>query len=152
MDLQSSHITQLTILTIFFAMHSCEYVEIPQQEKRRTEILTTPPSSPPKTSEAKATKNLSAARCCLTVRGAEVRRRHCLNFPMGPITGCKARATKALSAARHCLTIQGVGVRRKRCPNLPMSPMPSTKQSPQPWGCHLLRRQKSPHPSGILSP
>jgi len=31
--------SQLTILAFFFAMRSCEYVKVPQQEKRRTEIL-----------------------------------------------------------------------------------------------------------------
>ncbi len=32
-------ISQLTILAFFFAMRSCEYVKVPQQEKQRTEIL-----------------------------------------------------------------------------------------------------------------
>jgi hypothetical protein len=32
-------ILQLTILAFFFAMHSCGYIKVPQQEKRRTEIL-----------------------------------------------------------------------------------------------------------------
>jgi hypothetical protein len=32
-------ILQLTILAFFFTMHSCGYVNIPQQEKQRTEIL-----------------------------------------------------------------------------------------------------------------
>ncbi len=32
-------ISQLTILAFFFAMHSCEYVKVPQQEKQCTEIL-----------------------------------------------------------------------------------------------------------------
>ena len=31
--------SQLTILAFFFAMCSCEYLKVPQQEKRRTEIL-----------------------------------------------------------------------------------------------------------------
>ena len=31
--------SQLTILAFFFAMRSCEYVKVPQQDKRRTEIL-----------------------------------------------------------------------------------------------------------------
>ncbi len=32
-------ILQLTILAFFFAMRSCEYVKVPQQEKQQTEIL-----------------------------------------------------------------------------------------------------------------
>jgi len=36
---QQCTISQLTILAFFFAMRSCEYVKVPQQEKRRTEIL-----------------------------------------------------------------------------------------------------------------
>jgi hypothetical protein len=32
-------ISQLTILAFFFAMRSCEYVKVPQHEKRRTDIL-----------------------------------------------------------------------------------------------------------------
>jgi hypothetical protein len=36
---QQFAILQLTILAFFFAVHSCKYVKVPQQEKRRTEIL-----------------------------------------------------------------------------------------------------------------
>jgi hypothetical protein len=35
-------ILQLTIIAFFFAMRSCEYVKVQQQEKRRTEILRLP--------------------------------------------------------------------------------------------------------------
>ncbi len=38
MELQCATL-QLTILAFFFAMHSCEYVKVTQQEKHRMEIL-----------------------------------------------------------------------------------------------------------------